>query len=394
MYRLMYDRFVNVHGLNNLIWVWNGQSASWYPGDDVVDVIGEDLYPGNHIHSSQSEAFLRCRSYTEAKKLIMLTECGCVPSPASCARDGAMWSSWAVWCYEFVLKNGTYSEEYTSAEDLKAFYEMENVVTLRDVPSFGREAADAKAEDGKSGSLTWKFADGAVLTGNARKSGDVVELWGNEENDKASLTVSVPEDGEYRLVIVQAGIGGGKENYLYLDGELIGNTVVAGEAEEACDFGPVSLTKGEHEITVAAFWGWVRLSALSLLPENDAVSEQRYEFEDGELLGQAKVGGFGQDAYVQLASNDENDGVAVTITVPSDGWYSLTVIQSGIGGYKENYLAVDGERIGNTVVQGTEKEACVTGPVFLTQGEHRVTVTCFWGWAELDALVVALAAGE
>ena len=84
----------------------------------------------------------------------------------------------------------------------------------------------------------------------------------------------------------------------------------------------------------------------------------------------------------------------MTITVPSDGWYSLTVIQSGIGGYKENYLAVDGERIGNTVVQGTEKEACVTGPVFLTQGEHRVTVTCFWGWTELDALVVAPAAGE
>ena len=389
LYRLMYDRYTNVHGLNNLIWVWNGQNAAWYPGDDVVDVIGEDLYPGNHVHSSQSEAFLRCRTYTEAKKLILLTECGCVPSPEACARDGAMWSSWAVWCYEFVLKDGKYSEDYTSAEDLQAFYQMENVVTLQDVPAFGRKSADARAEDGKSGSLTWQFAGSAVLSGNARISGDAVELWGNEENDKASLTVTVPEDGEYRLVIVQAGIGGNKENYLYLDGELIGNTVVAGEAEEACDFGPVFLTKGEHDFTIAAFWGWVRLSALSLLPENAPASEMRYEFEDGELLGNVRVGGFGQEAYVELASNDENDGAAVTVSVPSDGWYNLTVIQNGIGGYKENYLAVDGERIANTVVQDTEKEACVTGPVFLAQGEHRITVTCFWGWADLDALVVS-----
>lgn len=394
LYRLMYDRFVNVHGLNNLIWVWNGQNAAWYPGDDVVDVIGEDLYPGNHIHSSQSEAFLRCRTYTEAKKLILLTECGCVPSPEACERDGAMWSSWAVWCYEFVLKNGQYSEDYTSAEDLKAFYQMDNVVTLRDVPDFGRKAAEGEKKAERQNSLTWSFAESAVLSGNARKSGDTVELWGNEENDKVALTVSVPEDGDYHLVIVQAGIGGGKENYLYIDGELKGNTVVSGEAEEACDFGSVSLTKGEHEIVIGAFWGWVRLNSLALLPENAGASETRYEFEDGVLLGQVKVGGFGQDSYVELASNDENDGVSVTVTVPADGYYDLTILQNGIGGYKENYLAVDGERIGNTVVQGTEKEACVTGPVFLTAGDHTITVTCFWGWAALDALIVAPAVSE
>ena len=126
------------------------------------------------------------------------------------------------------------------------------------------------------------------------------------------------------------------------------------------------------------------------MPVSDAVAESvRYEFEDGVLLGNVTVGGFGTDSYVRLASNDETDGVTVTVTVPADGFYDLTVIQSGIGGYKENYLAVDGEQIANTVVQGTDREECVTKDIYLTAGEHEITITCFWGWAELDALVVS-----
>ena len=53
LYKLMYDRLTNVHGLNNLIWVWNGQDAAWYPGDEYVDIIGEDIYPGEHVYTSQ-----------------------------------------------------------------------------------------------------------------------------------------------------------------------------------------------------------------------------------------------------------------------------------------------------------------------------------------------------
>ena len=82
----------------------------------------------------------------------------------------------------------------------------------------------------------------------------------------------------------------------------------------------------------------------------------------------------------------------MTFTVDESAFYDLTVIQAGIGGYKENYLAVDGERIANTVVQGTEIESCVTEHIWLEAGEHTVTVTCFWGWCNLDALVVTRSA--
>ena len=126
LYRLMYDRFTNEFGLNNLIWVWNGQNRDWYPGDDVVDIIGEDIYPGKHAHDTQATAFERCLGYTGARKIILLSECGCVPSTIKCVRDNVVWGGWCVWCYEFVLDDqGNYSEEYTTAELLKRFYESE-----------------------------------------------------------------------------------------------------------------------------------------------------------------------------------------------------------------------------------------------------------------------------
>ena len=47
LWRLMFDRLVNYHGLNNLIWVWttsaSDDAATWYPGDDYVDILGMDI---------------------------------------------------------------------------------------------------------------------------------------------------------------------------------------------------------------------------------------------------------------------------------------------------------------------------------------------------------------
>ena len=272
LYRLMYDRFTNVHHLNNLIWVWNGQDAAWYPGDDMVDMIGIDVYPGRHVHDTQQSSFLKCASFTEARKIILLSECGCVPSTIKCLNDNVMWSSWAVWCYEFVQVNGQYSGEFTTPELLKRFYEQDHVITLKDVPAFGREPATETtaetADQPDETQLTWSFAE-ASLTGAARAAGDHVEIRGNAEEDTVSLVFRVPEDGDYMLTIIQNGIGGYKENYLSIDGERLGNTVVQGETEEACDFGPVTLTAGEHTLTITAFWGWVSLKSLTLTPAGE-----------------------------------------------------------------------------------------------------------------------------
>ena len=394
LYRLMYDRFTNEHGLDNLIWVWNGQAADWYPGDDVVDIIGEDIYPGHHAHDSQSSAFYRCSKYTDATKLIILSENGCVPSPEKCRRDGVMWGAWCTWCYEFVLDSkGQYSEDYTDAERLKMFYEHECTLTLRDVPAFGRALPEAAA-GGEAAGIVAEFEDG-TLSGSARmttvagKPG--VELWGNAENDRASVSVSVPVDGVYDIVIRAAGIGGSKVNYVLVDGEQVGETAVQGEAVEDCVTPGITLTAGEHEITVAAFWGWVQLDRLTLVPEA-AETGLTFEFEDGVLSGSARMAALPGGPGVELWGNAPEDGVALTVNVPEDGVYDIVIRAAGIGGNKINYVLVDGEQVGETAVSGTETEDCVTPGVTLTAGEHEIAVTAFWGWVQLDCLTLTPAA--
>ncbi len=137
LYKLLYDRLTNVHGLNNLIWVWNGQDAAWYPGDEYVDIIGEDIYPGERVYTSQAARFLKALRYTDARKLITLSENGCIPDPELCQRDGVMWSWWCTWEGEFVLKNASfndYSERYTEKSLLSKAYKHDSVITRKTLP--------------------------------------------------------------------------------------------------------------------------------------------------------------------------------------------------------------------------------------------------------------------
>lgn len=53
LYALLYDRLTNVHGLNNLIWIWNSIDEDWYPGADTVDIVSADVYAtGNGVSST------------------------------------------------------------------------------------------------------------------------------------------------------------------------------------------------------------------------------------------------------------------------------------------------------------------------------------------------------
>lgn len=137
LYRLLYGRLTNEYGLNNLIWVWNGQDEAWYPGDDCVDILGIDIYPGERVYASQITSFIRTMKSTPSRKIIALSENGCLPDPELCARDGAMWSWVCTWSGEFVLKNKAYnliSEQYTEKEMLCRFYADDRVVTRADLP--------------------------------------------------------------------------------------------------------------------------------------------------------------------------------------------------------------------------------------------------------------------
>jgi mannan endo-1,4-beta-mannosidase len=75
LWRWMYDRLVNHHKLNNLIWVWTSQTGDdvWYPGDDVVDIVGRDNYAAL-MYPLMKEFNALTKQYPT--KMITLAECG------------------------------------------------------------------------------------------------------------------------------------------------------------------------------------------------------------------------------------------------------------------------------------------------------------------------------
>jgi mannan endo-1,4-beta-mannosidase len=137
LYREMYEKFTKEYELHNLIWVWNGQSKSWYPGDDVVDLMGDDIYPGKHKYSSQQSKFNNLKKTTDTKMIVAMTENGCLFDPDKAVEDDAMWSYFGTWGGEFVTDSDTlnvYSETYTEQDMLVKVYNHERVITRDELP--------------------------------------------------------------------------------------------------------------------------------------------------------------------------------------------------------------------------------------------------------------------
>ncbi len=99
LWRLMYDRYTTVHHLHNLIWVYSAtvdQKPDWYPGDDVVDVVGADAYPKD-TSDPLSGLWDKMQAAHGGKKLIALTEFGGVPDLTRMDRYGVRWSYFVTW---------------------------------------------------------------------------------------------------------------------------------------------------------------------------------------------------------------------------------------------------------------------------------------------------------
>lgn len=142
LWKYMYHRLTELHGLNNLIWVWNGQDADWYPGDEYVDIIGEDIYTKEHDYSSQLERFNGARAYTSSTKMITLSENGVIPAVDTMIEDQALWLWNCTWYGDFVYErkgqNNCYSSKFTEEEAMKLFYSHPRTITLEKLPTLNR----------------------------------------------------------------------------------------------------------------------------------------------------------------------------------------------------------------------------------------------------------------
>lgn len=131
LYQVMYDRMVNHHALKNLIWVWTREpnDDSWYPGDNMVDIVGRDIYKTGD-HSSQLTEFNALNNLYGAKKMIALSECGSIPDVDNLVKDAAAWSWFMPW-YGDYTRNSTHN----SLDLWKKLLASSYVITLDEMPS-------------------------------------------------------------------------------------------------------------------------------------------------------------------------------------------------------------------------------------------------------------------
>ena len=129
LYRMLFDRLVNFHKLNNLIWVYGANEATppgvdpydtYYPGDDVVDVLGTDVYHTNFAKEQYDQLLAVAKD-----KPIALGEVGSVPSP-EVLKDQPRWTWFMVW--------DDPTEGGATAKGIRATYNCDQAITLNQLP--------------------------------------------------------------------------------------------------------------------------------------------------------------------------------------------------------------------------------------------------------------------
>jgi mannan endo-1,4-beta-mannosidase len=129
LWHIMFDRYVNVHNLTNLIWVWNSAEPDFYVGDGFCDIISRDLYPKANTHTDLADEYEYLTKITETPKLAALGEIGAIPSVERLAETRVPWLWFMTWSNVFVM-----SEKFTSYDELKRAYGNDYGVTLDKLP--------------------------------------------------------------------------------------------------------------------------------------------------------------------------------------------------------------------------------------------------------------------
>jgi hypothetical protein len=125
----MHDRLTNHHELHNLIWEFTSSAAktghlNWYPGDDVVDMIGLDVY--TDPASSMSGEWYDILAHYNGRKLIALSESGTLPNANLMELYGIAWNYFSLWTDDFL-------DDFTPAQ-VQALLNDDDILTLNELP--------------------------------------------------------------------------------------------------------------------------------------------------------------------------------------------------------------------------------------------------------------------
>lgn len=131
LWRMLYQRLVGFHKLDNLIWVWNANEisrdtildyADVYPGHDVVDILATDVYSGKYVEDKDYQALLKLAD----GRPIALGEIGKFPSPAMLKKQ----PQWA-WFMSWRDPDNFF---WSDNDSLKALFTYPQATALHELP--------------------------------------------------------------------------------------------------------------------------------------------------------------------------------------------------------------------------------------------------------------------
>jgi mannan endo-1,4-beta-mannosidase len=132
LWRLMYREYVDRYRLDNLIWVlgWAGQKvdAAYWPGRDMVDIAGADLYVEDH--GNLAPMFAQVKAIVGDSVPICLHENGPIPDPATLGPQ-ADWLYFMTWHTRWLT-----DPSQNTPEQLKADYASARYLTKDELPAF------------------------------------------------------------------------------------------------------------------------------------------------------------------------------------------------------------------------------------------------------------------
>jgi len=147
LWKILYDRMVNYNGLNNLIWLWNGNNDENTP-IEYIDIIGVDIYADDH--GPQTTAYNTHFDFYKGKKMVVLSENGRIPDIQQCVDQDAWWGYFQTWNTEFILQ-----DSYQTEAQLKSYFTNKVVMNMDELPSFNVKSYDYENGSGSgSGSST------------------------------------------------------------------------------------------------------------------------------------------------------------------------------------------------------------------------------------------------
>lgn len=202
LWDLLYTKLTETYGLHNIIWTYNSYvystSPAWYPGDDVVDLVGYDKYntiynrydglSGVPNEDAITSIFYQLVDLTGGNKMVAMTENDTIPSVQNLTDEKAGWLYFCPWYGEHLM-----SSAFNYPATLTSLYQSSYVITLDELPNL------KVVDQTPSASITPSEVQFDKYTPNQSDKAISVNFNGNTLNSIKAGTVSLNLNTDYTL---------------------------------------------------------------------------------------------------------------------------------------------------------------------------------------------------